>query len=81
MVSCSQDLLAGLEVAENEDVARFEPDRLALADIVHEFDLGGGAFHVLHQRGRHQGCRNASGKLGRSSENRNPGGEERWKRH
>ena len=43
-------VLAGLEIAEDEGVVRRELDDLAGADIVHEFDVGGGAVDVLHQR-------------------------------
>jgi hypothetical protein len=42
---------AGPEIAQHQNVARLELDHLAGADIVHEFDTGGRAFHILHQGG------------------------------
>src|SRR5262245_9701008 len=49
-------VLAGLKVAENEDVAGLQLDYLTPANIFHEFNAGGDAFHILHQRGWDQGC-------------------------
>ena len=56
-------MFTGLEVAENEDVAGPKLDHLAVADIVHEFDVGGGAFHIFDQRGRDERCRSACRNL------------------
>ena len=61
-------VFTGPEIAENEHVAGRQPDHLAVADIVHEFDAGSGAFHILHQRGRDQGRRCARRNLGCNSQ-------------
>jgi hypothetical protein len=59
-------VFAGLEVAENDDVAGSELDDLAVADIVHEFDVGRGAFHVFDEGGWDERSRRAGGNLRRN---------------
>jgi hypothetical protein len=41
-------------ITQHQNVVRLELDHLAVADIVHEFDIDGGAFHILHQCGRNE---------------------------
>jgi hypothetical protein len=72
-------VFTGLEIAESEDVAGLELDHLAVADIVHEFDVGRGALHILHQRGWDQGCWNVRRNLSGNSEDGSHG--ERSERH